>query len=116
VGPTYWEGAAPPSSVLGIGAKIPSAVFGPLSIVAFVVGTYCIHESNILNQITVNTINPAYIAGSSLVPISWGEYCYLYMTVFIISLIHSFVILLSRHARGCMDPEAEWQISVSPNV
>ena len=39
-GPTYWDGAAPPSSVLGIGEKIPSAVFGPLSLVLFVVGTF----------------------------------------------------------------------------
>ena len=69
---SYWEGEAPPSSVLGVGEKIPSAVFGPLSLVAFVVGTYCLHESNILNQITVNTINPAYVLGSLGVPISWG--------------------------------------------
>jgi hypothetical protein len=69
---TYWEGKSPPSSVLGIGEKIPSIVFGPLSLVAFAAGTYCIHESNIFNQVTVNTINPAYIAGSVLVPISWG--------------------------------------------
>mmetsp|Transcript_3627 Transcript_3627/g.4972 ORF Transcript_3627/g.4972 Transcript_3627/m.4972 type:complete len:121 (+) Transcript_3627:82-444(+) len=71
-GPTYWEGEAPPSSVLGVGAKIPSAVFGPLSLVAFIGGTYCLHESNILNQITVDTINPGYVLGSLGVPISWG--------------------------------------------
>jgi hypothetical protein len=71
---TYWEGAAPPSSVLGIGEKIPSAVFAPISIAAFVVGTYCIHESNILHQITPTTINPIYLAGSTLVPISWGAH------------------------------------------
>mmetsp|Transcript_23706 Transcript_23706/g.23907 ORF Transcript_23706/g.23907 Transcript_23706/m.23907 type:complete len:121 (-) Transcript_23706:66-428(-) len=68
---TYWEDK-PPSSVLGIGASIPSAVFGPLSIVAFIAGTYCIHESNIFNQITPTSINAVYIAGSALVPISWG--------------------------------------------
>lgn len=71
-GPTYWEGKAPPSSVLGIGAGIPSGIFGPLSIVAFVAGTYAIHDSNILNQITPTTINPVNLAGSTLVPISWG--------------------------------------------
>jgi hypothetical protein len=71
-GPTYWEGKAPPSSVLGLGDKIPSFVYGPLSLVAFAVGTYCIHESNILNQVTVNTIHPEYVLGSTLVPISWG--------------------------------------------
>jgi len=69
---TYWEGTAPPSSVLGIGEKIPSAVFGPLSLVAFAAGTYSAHESNILNQITPETINPLLIAGTFLVPISWG--------------------------------------------
>ena len=90
-GPSFWEGAAPPSSVLGVGAKIPSAVFGPLSLVgsknlflnllisflndfrlALVIGTYSIHESNILNQLTVTTLEPKYIIGSLLVPISWG--------------------------------------------
>jgi hypothetical protein len=69
---TYWEGSHPPSKVLGLGEKIPSAIFGPLSIVAFAVGTYCIHESNIINQITPDTIYAPYIAGSALVPISWG--------------------------------------------
>ena len=71
-GPSYWEGAAPPSSVLGIGAGIPSTIFGPLSVVAFVAGTYAIHDSNILNQITPTTINPVNLVGSTLVPISWG--------------------------------------------
>lgn len=69
---TYWEGKAPSSEVLGVGAKIPSSVFGPLSLVAFALGTYCIHESNIVNQVTVDNIEPLYIAGSTLVPISWG--------------------------------------------
>ncbi len=69
---SYWEGAAPPSSVLGVGEKIPSAIFGPLSLAALVVGTYCVHESNILNQLTVSTVYPQYILGSALVPISWG--------------------------------------------
>lgn len=71
-GPTYWEGKAPPSRVLGLGEKIPSAVFGPLSLVAFVVGTYCAHESNILHPISPDAINPAYVAGTFLVPVSWG--------------------------------------------
>ena len=71
-GPSYWEGKAPSSSVLGVGEKIPSAVFGPLSLVALLAGTYCIHESNIFHQLTVTTLNPAYIVGSLLVPISWG--------------------------------------------
>jgi hypothetical protein len=69
---TYWEGKAPSSEVLGVGAKIPSALFGPLSLVALVAGTYSVHESNIFNQLTVTTVNPLYILGSLLVPISWG--------------------------------------------
>jgi hypothetical protein len=70
-GPSYWEGK-PPSSVLGVGEKIPSAVFGPLSLVALLAGTYSVHESNIFHQLTVSTLNPLYIIGSLLVPISWG--------------------------------------------
>jgi hypothetical protein len=69
---TFWEGAAPPSRVLGIGENIPTAVFAALSIVAFVLGTWCILQSNIFHQITVTTIHPEYVAGSFLVPISWG--------------------------------------------
>lgn len=71
-GPTYWETAAPPSSVLGVGEKIPSALFGPLSLVALVAGTYCVHESNIFHQLSQTSVNPEYIVGSLLVPISWG--------------------------------------------
>ena len=70
-GPTYWEGT-PPSSVLGIGEKIPSGVFGPLSLVALIVGSYCVHESNIFGQLSAETVYPAYVLGSALVPISWG--------------------------------------------
>lgn len=33
-GPSYWDGAAPPSSVLGVGAKVPSSLFGIGSLVA----------------------------------------------------------------------------------
>jgi hypothetical protein len=71
-GPTYWEGEAPPSSVLGVGEKIPSSLFGPLSLLALVAGTFCVHESNIFHQLSSTTVNPQYIVGSLLVPISWG--------------------------------------------
>lgn len=71
-GPSYWDGAAPSSSVLGVGEKIPSSLFGPLSLVALLVGTYSVHESNIFNQLSVSTVNPQYVVGSLLVPISWG--------------------------------------------
>lgn len=33
-GPSYWDGAAPPSSVLGVGAKVPSSLFGIGSLLA----------------------------------------------------------------------------------
>ena len=39
-GPSYWDGAAPPSSVLGVGAKVPSALFGVGSLAAL--GETCI--------------------------------------------------------------------------
>lgn len=71
-GPSYWEGKAPASSVLGVGEKIPSAVFGPLSLVALIVGTASVHESNIFHQLTVTSVNPLFIVGTLLVPISWG--------------------------------------------
>lgn len=70
---TYWEGKAPPSEVLGPAlAKAPSAGLGVISLVAFAAGTYCIHETNILHTVSPDTIQPLYVAGALLVPISWG--------------------------------------------
>jgi len=71
-GPSYWEGKAPPSSVLGVGAGIPSSVFGPLSLIALVVGTFAVHESNIFHSLSASTVNPQYVLAAQLVPISWG--------------------------------------------
>lgn len=68
---TYWEDK-PSSAVLGIGEKIPSVVFGPLSLLALAAGTYSVHESNIFNQLSATSLNPLYVIGSLLVPISWG--------------------------------------------
>lgn len=76
---SYWEGKAPPSSVLGIGAGIPSAVYGPLSLVALAVGTYCVHESNIFHQLSDTNFNAGYILGAQLVPISWGMHVAAYI-------------------------------------
>lgn len=67
-------GKAPPSSVLGIGEKIPSSIFGPFSLIALMVGTYCVHESNIFGVLSATSVNPLYVLGSSLVPISWGSH------------------------------------------
>ncbi|CAM9478557.1 unnamed protein product [Sphacelaria rigidula] len=70
---TYWEGAAPPSEVLGPAlAKVPSIGLGVVSGVAFAVGVFCIHETNILHTVSPDTIQPLYVAGATLVPISWG--------------------------------------------
>jgi hypothetical protein len=71
-GETFWTGTAPPSSVLGVGEKIPSSIFGPMSLVALMVGTYCVHESNIFGQLSDTSVYPSYIIGAQLVPISWG--------------------------------------------
>ncbi len=71
-GPSYWEGKAPPSSVLGVGAGVSSKVFGPLSLVALVIGLSCVYESNIFNRLSATSVNPQTVAGSLLVPISWG--------------------------------------------
>lgn len=70
---TYWEGKAPPSEVLGPAlAKVPSVGLGVVSGVAFAAGVFCIHETNILHTVTPDTIQPLYVAGALLVPISWG--------------------------------------------
>lgn len=70
---TYWEGKAPPSEVLGPAlAKAPSAGLGIVSLAAFAAGTYCIHETNILHTVSPDSIQPLYVAGALLVPISWG--------------------------------------------
>ena len=71
---TYWEGH-PPSSVLGLGANIPSSVFGPISAICFVAGAYCIHDSNILHTFGAASANPTnleLVLGAHLVPYSWG--------------------------------------------
>ncbi|CAN0548633.1 unnamed protein product, partial [Ectocarpus sp. 8 AP-2014] len=70
---TYWEGKAPPSEVLGPAlAKAPSVGLGVVSLAAFAAGTYCIHETNILHTVSPDNIQPLYVAGALLVPISWG--------------------------------------------
>merc|ERR1719313_1260053 len=62
----------PPSRVLGIGRNVPSKIYGPLSGLAFGVGVYCIAQSNLLNILSGSTVNGWYVAGSLLVPYSWG--------------------------------------------
>merc|ERR550537_357327 len=62
----------PPSKVLGIGRDVPSLVYGPLSGLAFSIGCYCVAQSNLLNILSGSTVNGWYVAGSLLVPYSWG--------------------------------------------
>ena len=62
----------PPSKVLGIGAGVPSLVFGLTSGLAFFLGAYCVASSNLLNILSGSTVNGWYVLGSLLVPYSWG--------------------------------------------
>mmetsp|Transcript_7667 Transcript_7667/g.10004 ORF Transcript_7667/g.10004 Transcript_7667/m.10004 type:complete len:134 (+) Transcript_7667:87-488(+) len=70
-----WEGDYPPSKVLGpVLSKMPSGILGPLSLVMFAAGGYCVHESNIFNILNAETVKPLYVLGSLLTPISWGTH------------------------------------------
>ena len=62
----------PPSEVLGIGKDVPSLVFGISSGIALFIGMWCVAESNLLNILSGSTVNGWYVAGSLLVPYSWG--------------------------------------------
>ena len=62
----------PPSAVLGIGKDVPSLVFGISSGIALAIGAYCVAESNLLNILSGSTVNGFLVAGSLLVPYSWG--------------------------------------------
>ncbi|CAM9198252.1 unnamed protein product [Heterosigma akashiwo] len=70
-----WEGKAPPSKVLGpFLSNLPSGILGPVSLAMLAAGTYCVHESNILNVLNAETVYPQYVLGSLLCPISWGTH------------------------------------------
>ncbi|GJQ10295.1 hypothetical protein GpartN1_g2086.t1 [Galdieria partita] len=69
---TSWTGKVPPSTVLGIGEKVPSAAYVISSVICLLVGSYCVYESNLLSPLTVTSINPLFVLGSLLVPYSWG--------------------------------------------
>eukprot|EP00900_Chrysochromulina_parva_P019598 jgi/Chrpa1/2763/Chrysochromulina_OHIO_Genome00014999-RA len=70
---TWWgDKEYPPSTVLGIGKGVSSGVFGVTSAIALVVGLYCVAQSNLLNILSGSTVNGWYVAGSLLVPYSWG--------------------------------------------
>jgi len=70
---TWWgDKEYPPSIVLGIGKDVSSGVFGVTSGIALAVGLYCVAQSNLLNILSGSTVNGWYVAGSLLVPYSWG--------------------------------------------
>ena len=70
---TWWgDKDYPPSIVLGIGKDVPSNVFGITSGLALFIGVYCVAQSNLLNILSGSTVNGWYVAGSLLVPYSWG--------------------------------------------
>lgn len=75
---TYWEGH-PASEVLGVGKDVPSALFIISSAVALVLGSYAVYMSNIFQPISAGSVNPQYIVGSLLVPISWGLYVFCFL-------------------------------------
>lgn len=67
-----WEGKYPPSDVLGLGKDVPSTLYILASVVALLLGCYSVYKSNIAQPLTPETVNPQFIVGSLLAPISWG--------------------------------------------
>jgi len=62
----------PPSIVLGIGKDVGARFYGVSSFFALMIGLYCVAQSNLLNILSGSTVNGFYVAGSLLVPYSWG--------------------------------------------
>merc|ERR1712216_42922 len=50
----------------------PSSLLGPASGIFLAIGLYCVSASQIASPLTAATVNPAYVAGSLCVPVSWG--------------------------------------------
>lgn len=70
---TWWgDKDYPPSIVLGIGKDVGSKFYGVTSFFALAIGLYCVAQSNLLNILSGSTVNGFYVAGSLLVPYSWG--------------------------------------------
>ena len=57
--PWHWQGR-------------PVAVFGISSGISLAIGSYCVAQSNLLNILSGSTVNGFLVAGSLLVPYSWG--------------------------------------------
>jgi hypothetical protein len=56
----------PASETLGIGKNVPSSVYAVTSIISLFIGVTCTAQSNILNVMTAQTINPILVLGSTL--------------------------------------------------
>lgn len=69
---TAWEGKHPPSEVLGLGKDVPSTLYILSSVIALLLGCYSVYKSNLAQPLTPETVNPQFIVGSLLAPISWG--------------------------------------------
>ena len=72
---TSWEGY-PRSDVLGLGKDVPSSLYLLSSVVALILGSYCVYMSNLFQPLSPGNLNPQFIVGSLLVPISWGLYVF----------------------------------------
>lgn len=62
----------PSSSVLGLGKDVPSSLYLLASVIALLLGGYSVYKSNLQSPLTPDGVNPQFIVGSLLVPISWG--------------------------------------------
>ncbi|OSX74017.1 hypothetical protein BU14_0313s0002 [Porphyra umbilicalis] len=69
---TYWEGKAPPSTVLGLGKNVPSGLYLLASVLSLALGSYGVYKSNLASPLTPSTVEAQYILASLLAPISWG--------------------------------------------
>lgn len=66
---SYWETKAPPTSVLGpFLSKQSSGSIGVMSFLFFTIGVGCV----VANDAGLPNVNPAFVLGSELTPISWG--------------------------------------------
>jgi len=64
--------AAPASEVLGLGKSIPSGLYLIMSVLAFGLGGFSVAQSNLFNTLSADSVNPQFVVGSLMLPISWG--------------------------------------------
>lgn len=64
----------PKSEVLGLGKNIPSSLYVLISIACFAIGVTSVAKSNLLQPLSPDSINPQFVLGSLMLPISWGAH------------------------------------------